>query len=122
MKDRSSLGTGVKMSQKHKVTIKQEKDATKKPTSKRLNKKHTSQRKMSVDKDPVTIKREMTPLRPISDQDRTGRCPVCMMPFSALTGTETPTWHVDVCQVEPYSTQQGNRENGVFRGLGAKLL
>lgn len=40
--------------------------------------------------------------------DRSGRCPVCQMPFSILSMVETPSWHVDQCLDVPYSSKNGN--------------
>ncbi|XP_052772255.1 DNA cross-link repair 1A protein-like isoform X1 [Mya arenaria] len=58
------------------------------------------------------IKAERTPSRKSSDQDRSGRCPVCQMPFTALSLVETPRWHVDDCQLTFLSTEK-NDNNAV---------
>lgn len=66
-------------------------------------KKATGKKKVKVK---LEVKKEYTP-NVKEDTDRSGRCPVCQMPFTLLSLIETPSWHVDQCLDVPYSSKNG---------------
>ena len=40
-------------------------------------------------------------------EKREGFCPVCQMPYAALSIVQSPTWHIDECLETPYSSKKG---------------
>lgn len=40
-------------------------------------------------------------------EDRVGFCPVCQMPYKALSIVQSPTWHIHECLETPYSSKKG---------------
>lgn len=73
-----------------------QKKATVKRKTKRNDKSTTS-----------SVKPEVTPNKCKPYSDRSGRCPVCQMPFILLSRVESPTWHVDSCLDTPYKGKEG---------------
>ena len=41
-------------------------------------------------------------------EKRDGFCPVCQMPYAALSIVQSPTWHIHECLETPYSSKKGN--------------
>jgi len=67
-------------------------------------KRRTSNPKLAIK---CEVKEEITPNKHRPYNERSGRCPVCQMPFSLLSVIESPTWHVDSCLEAPYSSKEG---------------
>jgi hypothetical protein len=81
-------------------------------------KKATGKRKTKVK---VEVKPECTP-NAKQNVDRSGRCPVCQMPFLLLSMVETPSWHVDQCLDVPYSSKNGNFHISSYLRMHLKFL
>ena len=45
------------------------------------------------------------------DEKRSGFCPNCQMPYTALSIVQSPTWHVNECLDTPYSSKEGTCNN-----------
>lgn len=42
-----------------------------------------------------------------ADNRSLGYCPVCQMPYRALSIVQSPTWHISECLETPYSSKKG---------------